>query len=92
MPVGINLDSILCIKTESALRNDFTVAHNSKLYQIEDRTPASRVMVHEQIDGSIKIFYRGQALRFGEITTNVFGLSNGFGSRSVFIGFIDCRV
>jgi len=69
LPLGMNLDSILCIKTERALRNDFTVAHNSKLYQIEDRTHASRVMVHEQIDGSIKIFYRGQALRFREITT-----------------------
>jgi hypothetical protein len=69
LPVGIHLDSILCIKTERALRNDFTVAHNRKLYQIEDRTHASRVMVHEQIDGSIKIFYRGQALRFHEITT-----------------------
>jgi len=68
LPLGMNLDSILCIKTERALRNDFTVAHNSKLYQIEDRTHASRVMVHEQIDGSIKILYRGQALRFGEIT------------------------
>lgn len=69
LPLGMNLDSILCIKAERTLRNDFTVAHNSKLYQIEDRTHASRVRVHEQIDGSIKIFCRGQALRFREITT-----------------------
>jgi len=69
LPLGMNLDSVLCIKTERTLRNDFTVAHNSKLYQIEDRTHASRVMIHEQIDGSIRIFYRGQALRFREITT-----------------------
>ncbi len=68
LPLGMNLDSILCIKTERTLRNDFTVAHNSKLYQIEDRTHASKVLVHEQIDGSIKMFYRGQALRFREIT------------------------
>jgi hypothetical protein len=67
LPPGMDLDSILCIKTERTLRNDFTVAHNRKLYQIEDRTPASRVMVHEQIDGSIKIMYKGQALRFREI-------------------------
>jgi transposase len=69
LPLGINLDSILCIQTERTLRNDFTVAHDNKLYQIEDRTHASRVRVHEQIDGSIKIFYRGQALRFREIPT-----------------------
>ena len=68
-PSGIHLDSILCIKTERTLRNDFTVAHNRKIYQIEDRTGASRIMVHEQIDGSIKIVYKGQGLRFREITT-----------------------
>jgi hypothetical protein len=69
LPKGVSLDLILCIKTQRTLRNDFTVAHNKKLYQIEDRTSASRVMVHEQIDGSIKILYQGQALRFREITT-----------------------
>ena len=69
LPKGFNLDSVLCIKTQRTLRNDFTVAHNGKLYQIEDKTRAARVMVHEQIDGSIKIFYQGQALRFGQITT-----------------------
>jgi len=69
LPPGIDLDSILCIKTERTLRNDFTIGHNRKLYQIEDRTPASRIMVHEQMDGSIKIVYKGQALRFREITT-----------------------
>jgi len=68
-PSGNHLDSILCIKTERTLRNDFTVAHNRKIYQIEDRTGASRIMVHDQIDGSIKIVYKGQGLRFREITT-----------------------
>jgi len=68
LPPGINLTSILCIKTARTLRNDFTVAHNRKLYQIEERTRAGRIMVHEQIDGSIKLFYQGKALRFREIT------------------------
>ena len=36
VPKGVDLDAILCVKTERALRNDFTVAHNKKLYQIED--------------------------------------------------------
>ena len=69
LPKGLDLDSILCLKTQRTLRKDFTVAHQRKLYQIEDRTCASRVMVHEQIDGSIKILDQGQALRFHEITT-----------------------
>jgi len=66
---GIKLDSILCIKTPRALRKDFTVVHNRKLYQIEDKTPSPRIMVHEQIDGSMKLFDRGKVLRFHEITT-----------------------
>jgi transposase len=66
---GLNLDAALCIKTERRLRNDFTVAHNKKLYQIEDRIRASKVMVHEHIDGSLKMTYRDRVLRFNEITT-----------------------
>jgi transposase len=69
LPKGLNLDSVLCIKTERRLRNDFTVAHNKKLYQIEDRTRASKVMVHEYINGSLRMTYRDQPLRFKEIAT-----------------------
>ena len=65
---GIDLDAILCIKTERTLRNDFTVAHNHKLYQIEDATKASKVIVQDRMDGSMRITYQGQALRFKEIT------------------------
>ncbi|MDP3296152.1 MAG: hypothetical protein Q8N09_00920 [Thermodesulfovibrionia bacterium] len=43
----------MCIKTERALRNDFTVAHNGKLYQIKDNVKAKKVVVEERIDGSI---------------------------------------
>ncbi len=67
-PRGMDLNSILCIKTERTLRNDFTVAHNHKLYQIEDATKASKVIVQDRMDGSMIITYQGQALRFKEIT------------------------
>jgi hypothetical protein len=69
LPKGLNLDSVLCIKTERRLRNDFTVAHNRKLYQIEDRTRASKIIVHEYLNGSLRMTYRDQSLRFKEITT-----------------------
>jgi hypothetical protein len=65
---GVNLDAILCIKTERTLRNDFTVAHNKKLYQIEDTIKASKVMVQERVDGSMIMTYKGRSLRFKEIT------------------------
>jgi transposase len=65
-PVGkdVNLDRILCIKTEHSLRNDFTVAHNNTLYQILDNVRAKRVMVEEHINGSIRIWSKDSALRF----------------------------
>jgi transposase len=68
LPRGMDLNAILCIKTERTLRNDFTVAHNHKLYQIEDATKASKVIVQDRMDGSMRITYQGRALRFKEIT------------------------
>ena len=68
LPRGMDLNAILCIKTERTLRNDFTVAHNRKLYQIEDATKDSKVIVQDRMDGSMRITYQGQALGFREIT------------------------
>ena len=64
---GLDLDGILCIKTERTLRNDFTVAHNKKLYQVEDHLRGSKVMVQDRLDGSLVMTYKGQRLRFKEI-------------------------
>jgi hypothetical protein len=69
VPKGLDLDSILCVKTERTLRNDFTVAYNRRLYQIEEKIRGSKVTVQEHLDGSIKMVYRGWPLRFKEITT-----------------------
>ncbi|MDP2682057.1 MAG: ISNCY family transposase [Deltaproteobacteria bacterium] len=68
IPEDLNMDKILRIKTERALRNDFTVGHNKKLYQIEDKTRAKKVTVEEKIDGTMAITYKGASLRFKEIT------------------------
>jgi transposase len=65
---GINLDGILCIQTERTLRNDFTVAHNRKLYQVEDPITSPKVMVQDRLDGSIRITYKNRSLRFREIS------------------------
>lgn len=67
LPKGIDLDRILCVKTERVLRNDFTVAHHSKLYQIEDNVRAGKVVVEERIDGSMIIARKDKALKFKEI-------------------------
>lgn len=68
VPKGMKLDGILCIKTERVLRNDFTISHNSKLYQVMDKTNARKVLVEEKINGTMAITHEGNRLRFKEIT------------------------
>jgi len=70
-PKGVDLDRILCIKTERALRNDFTIAHNNKLYQITDNIRAGKVMVEEYVDGSMVIYHKDKPLSFKEITARL---------------------
>lgn len=67
VPKHINLDSILSIKTERALRNDFTVTHNRKLYQVLSYTTSKKVIVEERINGKIFISYKGRQLSYREI-------------------------
>lgn len=63
------LDRILSIQNKRALRNDFTVAHNKKLYQIKDTIRTKSVMVEERTDGSMHIMYNGHRLKYKEIKT-----------------------
>jgi transposase len=68
IPEDVNLDKILCIRTTRTLRNDFTIAHNGKLYQVEDNLNAKEVTVEERINGSMLIVYKDKVLRYREIT------------------------
>ncbi len=67
IPKRLDLDQILCVKADRALRNDSTVAYQGKLYQIEDPIRASKVLVHERLDGSIFMMSKHRPLRFKEI-------------------------
>jgi len=69
VPKGMDLDRILCIRTKRQLRNDFTVAHDKKLYQIFDNVRTKKVMVEERIDGSMIIRHKDTGLKFKKITT-----------------------
>lgn len=61
------LDTILSIKTDHALRNDFTIAHDKKLYQIKSNVRAKKVTVEERTDGSMHILHDGQRLKYKKI-------------------------
>jgi hypothetical protein len=63
------LDRILCIKETRTVKNDFTIAHNGMLYQIEQATRARKVTVEKRLDGTLHITYKGQDLRYRTITT-----------------------
>jgi len=67
LPAGIELDRILSAKTPRVLRNDFTVAHGCKLYQIEDNIRAKEVIVEERIDGRMYIMHKDRVLRYKQI-------------------------
>ena len=69
-PVSRNtdLDAVFCVKTIRVLRNDFTIVHNGKLYQVQDNINAEKVTVEERANGSIHINYRNMGLKFTEIT------------------------
>jgi len=68
IPAGLNLDKILCIRTTRTLRNDFTIAHNRRLYQIEHGVRAKKLTVEEMVNGSIFISHNDVRLPFREIT------------------------
>jgi transposase len=64
---GIDLDTVLCIKTERVLKNDNTIQYHGTIYQIEDKARSERVTVEEHIDGSMKIRCKGITVAFHKI-------------------------
>ncbi len=67
VPKYFNLDKYLCIKTERTVRNDNTIAHNGRLYQIEEVVKTKKVIVEERLNGSLHIMGKGTNLRYREI-------------------------
>lgn len=66
-PKGLDLHSILCIKIERTLNNDFTVAYDNKFYQIEDKVKTDKVIVEERLDGTMAITHNGLVLTYKEL-------------------------
>jgi len=63
-----NLDKYLCVKTNRTVRNDNTISHEGRLYQIKQRTETKNVTVEERLNGSLHILNEGVDLKFKEIT------------------------
>ena len=67
LPLDVDLDEYLCIKTERTIRNDNTIALDGRLYQIKE-PGGKKVVVQERLDGSLLIISKGVALKYKEIT------------------------
>jgi hypothetical protein len=67
VPEDLDLDSILSIKEERVLRNDFTISYEGKFYQITDKINGRKVTVEERLNGRMYITYKGKRLKYKEI-------------------------
>src|SRR5208283_4408806 len=68
IPTGTNLDEILCVRTDRPVRNDNTIAHNKKLYQLKESFPKKiKVRVEERVNGSMLIIYQGRRIKYSQI-------------------------
>jgi len=63
----INLDDILSVQTQRSLRNDRTVLHNSRWYQVLNRTRAKGITVYEYLNGRMAIKYGNNRLDYKAI-------------------------
>lgn len=68
VPKGMDLGKILCIRTERTVRNDHTIAHDRRLYQIEESILSKKVTVQERIDGKMLVVCQGRSLQYRQIT------------------------
>jgi len=63
----IKLDDILSFQTQRALRNDRTILHNKRWYQVLDRTRAKDVTVYDYLNGRMGVKYGANRLDYKAI-------------------------
>jgi len=64
VPTRLDLDTVLCLKTQRRLNADSTVQHEGQVYLVQDRVKAQTVMVHQRLDGSIHLRCHNRALSY----------------------------
>lgn len=67
LPRSVDLNRYLCVKAERTVRNDNTISHNGRLYQIERSVKTKKVMVEERVDGTKRLMSKDVALVYREI-------------------------
>jgi hypothetical protein len=64
VPARLDLDTVLCQKTQRRLNADSTVQHEGQVYLVEDCLKAQTVMVHQRLDGSIHLRCHNRSLSY----------------------------
>jgi transposase len=67
VPRSLDLKAIFSIQTKRVLRNDFTIMHNGKLYQVLEKIQAKHLIVQERCDGTVHIALNRRHIRSKEI-------------------------
>ena len=67
VPLPVDLDRYLCIKTKRSIGKDNTIALDGRLYQIQEQG-GKKVVVEERLDGSMLIVSNNTSLKYKEIT------------------------
>lgn len=69
---GYNLPTILCMKEERVLQNDWCIKYQGRWLQLDTKQPRilskkERIKVHTHLDGSTHLWLRGSELSFKEL-------------------------
>jgi hypothetical protein len=64
VPPGLDLNRVLCLKTQRRLNADSTVQHEGRVYLVEDRIKAQSVTVLQHLDGSIQLYSHNRLLSY----------------------------
>lgn len=64
---GVNLDSLLSVRTERFVRKDNTIAHGGCWFQILEHHVGPKVEVEEQPDGKLRILSAGRGVTYKQL-------------------------
>jgi len=64
MPPGLDLNRVLCLKTQRRLNADSTVQYEGRVYLVQDRIKAQTVTVLQHLDGSIQLHCHNRSLSY----------------------------
>ncbi len=73
VPIGLKLAEILCWEEDRIVGNDWTVRWRNRFFQISSchgssNLPGQRVTVRETLKGKLRLIWRGQTLRYRELS------------------------